>query len=119
MKRERVKTPRGTARKLRRQDMSIFRAERDKRRDAADASTITFNTYPGSGGRTKERNPHHHSVATVTDMRDGTFVVRQYDWTLDYPANVPCPCRREVSVPKDFATFGHAKTLADEINRIV
>ena len=31
MKREKIKTTRGTARRLRRRDMSVFRAEREKR----------------------------------------------------------------------------------------
>ena len=119
MKRERIKTTKGTTRRMRRQDMSIFRAERDKRKASADASTFTYNLAPRGRGPAKERNPHHHSVATVTDMRNGQFVVRQYAWTLDYPANVPSPGREEVAEPRYFVNFGHAKDLADEINRIV
>ena len=117
MKRERIKTPRGTARRLRRSDMSVFRNERDKKREADSAGTHTFNTYPRRG-IPAERNPHQHSVATVTDMRNGLFLLRQYDWTKDYPANVPAPHRYEVGVPRHFDTYGAAKEAADEINRI-
>ena len=118
MKREKLKTPRGTARRLRRSDMSVFRAEREKRGEASSAGTHTFNVSTVRGGRAPERNPHHHSVATVTDMGNGTYQVRQYDWTHDYPANVPCPRRNLIGSILHFATYGAAKEHADEINRI-
>lgn len=117
MKREKIKVPRGTARRLRRADMSIFRAERDKRREAESAGTHTFNQAARTS-RPAERNPHGHSVATVTDMRNGEYVVRQYDWTATYPANVPSPLRNEIAAPRYFRTYGAAKELSDEINRI-
>ena len=116
MKREKIKVPRGTARRLRRQDMAIFRAERDKRRESADASTISYNLAP-TRGKAIERNPHGQSVATVTDL-GGQYVVRQYDWSSAYPANVPCPLRQEIGAKRYFATYGAAKEYADEINRI-
>lgn len=118
MKREKIKVPRGTARKLRRADITVFKAEREKRsREAASAGTHTVNFAPRQG-KASERNPHGHSVATVTDMGNGSYVVRQYDWTATYPANVPCPHRNEIGSPRTFATYGAAKELADEINRI-
>jgi hypothetical protein len=117
MKREKIKTPRGTARELRRADMSIFRAERDKRRESENPGTHTFKVAAHGGGRSPERNPHHHSVATVTDMRDGTYVMSQYDYSQDYPANVPSPHRALLS-RKVFHTYGAAKEASDEINRI-
>lgn len=117
MKREKIKTPRGTARRLRRSDMSVFRNERDKKRESDSAGTHTFNTAPRRP-QLREASPHAHSVATVTDMRNGEYVVRQYDYSKDYPANVPCPLRNPVAAPRYFATYGAAKELADEINRI-
>lgn len=117
MKREKIKVPRGTARRLRRADMSIFRAEREKRREAASAGTHTFN-QAARGAHPTERNPNGHSVATVTDMRNGEYVVRQYDWSSTYPANVPCPHRNEIAAPRHFRTYGAAKELSDAINRI-
>ena len=117
MKREKIKTPRGTARRLRRADMGVFRNERDKRREADSAGTHTFNTYPRRG-IPAERNPHGHSVATVTDLRDGHYVVRQYDWSKDYPANVPCPLRKEIGAQRHFRSYGPAKEMSDEINHI-
>lgn len=117
MKREKIKTPRGTARKLRRADMSVFRAERDKRREAENPGTHTAH-FAVARGRAPERNPHGHSVATVTDMGDGQYVVRTYGWTPSYPANVPCPLREEVAVSQWFNTYGSAKEAADEINHI-
>ena len=117
MKREHIKTARGTARRLRRQDMSIFRAERDKRRDAVGAVDIQYKVFQGPI-RAREGNPHNHAVATVTDVGNGGYVVRQYGWTNAYPANVPCPCREEVAMPREFRTYGAAKGCADEINRI-
>lgn len=117
MKREKIKVPRGTARRLRRADITVFKAEREKRKQAFSAGTHTVKFYPG-GGRAPERNPHAHSVATVTDMGDGTYHVRQYDYSSAYPANVPCPLRNEIAARRILNTFGAAKECADEINRI-
>ena len=117
MKHERIKKPHGTARKLRRQDMSIFRAEREKRRESATVVDFNYKVFLGPI-RAREGNPHNHTVATVTDRGNGEYIVRQYAWTNSYPANVPCPCREEVAVPKEFRTYGAAKECADEINRI-
>lgn len=119
MKREKIKTPRGTARKLRRADITVFKAEREKRRSKEfSAGTHTVN-WAGPQGRSPERNPHFHSVATVTDLRNGQYVVRQYDWTNDYPANVPAPLRHEIGARQYFDTYGSAKEVSDEINRIM
>lgn len=117
MKREKIKVPRGTARKLRRMDMAVFRNERAKRKEAENPGTHTFKVYPRAG-RAPERNPHFHSVATVTDMGNGQHVVRQYAWSIDYPANVPAPHREEVAERRYFSTYGAAKEVADEINHI-
>jgi len=116
MKREKIKVPRGTARRLRRADITVFKAERLKRRAAT--GSITHSVTWAQQVKAADRNPHAHAVATVTALPDGQYVVRQYEWTATYPANVPAPHRNEVAVPQYFSTYGAAKECADEINRI-
>jgi hypothetical protein len=114
---EKMKVARGTARKFRRMSMDVFRQEQSRRaKAAADAVTITYN-LAGHRGTHRELNQHLHDVATITDLRNGLFVVRRYQSTPDYPANVPAP-HRKLLFRYPVVTKNKAVTDAERINAI-
>ena len=84
-----MKTVKGTARKLRRADITVFKALREKKLSSLPKSTHHCNFAPKRGAM-REGNPHLHDVATVCAVAPGLALVTTWESTTDFPANVPC-----------------------------
>lgn len=114
---KKMKVARGTARKGRRLSMDVFRSEQSAKRAAiANAVTVTYTTF-GTRAAHRELNPHLHDVATVTDLRNGYFVVNRYESSPAFPANVVAP-RRKFLFRYALMSQGQAISTADRVNSI-